>query len=142
MWISRHPDSLGADVRARFEAASLITRDQAASARSVVAEAAMMLRGLVEGRVLLVPAAPGAAPLRSATSEVIEAERARTLRLACLASIAGLPAVVAPMLRASSFAVGLCFIGQQSSDRGLIDTARQAFDHLSQSTPTSSSGKS
>lgn len=140
-WISRYPDALGGDVSARFKAASQVSIHDADLARSTVAAASDSLQSLLRGRVLLLPAAGGTPPVLNAASAIVEDDRARTLRLSCLASIAGLPAVVAPVLSADAFAAGLCFVGQRGFDQGLIETARSSADLLGPSAKYPSEGQ-
>lgn len=121
-WIEKHPGALGADIEARFAGGSLVAegevRDATSgllSARSVVVEA------LPPGTTLLLPATSSPAPRADATSAEVETVRAATLRLTCLASLAGLPAVTMPRLRVRDLPVGLCAIGAPGTDHALLE---------------------
>ncbi|WP_328391505.1 amidase family protein [Nocardia sp. NBC_00416] len=96
-WVAAHPGVLEPDVAERFAFAATVTGAQAAAARRVLDEAAETLRAALAGRALVLPTTATPAPPRSAGRPVWEAVRARTLRLTCLASIAGLPAVTMPL---------------------------------------------
>ncbi len=96
-WIDAHPGALGDDVLARFTAAAAVTESQAADARAVVARARASLTGWLDGAVLVLPTAPGPAPLRIASAAEIDDVRGRTLRMSCLAPLAGAPAVSLPL---------------------------------------------
>ena len=61
-WLTTRLDTLGADVRGRFEAASLIDDDRAAVAGRAVAEARDRIRELVGDRILVLPSASSVAP--------------------------------------------------------------------------------
>ncbi|GAB6896994.1 amidase [Kineosporia succinea] len=123
-WITAHPGTLGADVAARFTAASTITDDQAAEARAVVGLARTVLADLLEGAVLVLPSSAGGAPARDAGPDQVEAERAGTLRMTCLAGLAGAPALSLPRLRtADGRPAGLCLLGAPGSDRDLLQLA-------------------
>lgn len=123
-WIDAHPGVLGADVAERFRIASRIDAEEAAAARDVVGQARETIRGWLNGAVLVIPSAATPAPARSATAEQIEAARARTLRMTCLASLAGAPALSLPLLRsAEGHPVGLCLISAPGTDHELIDLA-------------------
>ncbi|MEW2573501.1 amidase [Streptomyces sp. NPDC047070] len=123
-WITAHPGALGADVGGRFAQAADVTGRQAEQAREVVAEAREQLRARLTGTVLVVPSASGPAPGRTATGERIEAERAATLRMTCLAGLAGAPALSLPLLRpADGRPVGVCLLGAPGTDHALLALA-------------------
>ncbi|GCB46216.1 amidase [Streptomyces sp. NL15-2K] len=134
-WITRHPGALAPDVAARFENGRRVSAAERAEAEQILADARKALDVvLVPGTALLLPATSGPATLADAPPEEVEAVRAATLRLTCLASLAGLPAVVAPLLRVRSLPVGLCALGARGTDRALLDfTASTGFTTESRS---------
>jgi Asp-tRNA(Asn)/Glu-tRNA(Gln) amidotransferase A subunit family amidase len=121
-WISAHPGALGADVAARFAAAAAVTAEEAAGARVLAAKARSELTRWLDGAVLVLPTAPGPAPLRSAGPAEIDAVRGRTLRMSCLAPLAGAPAVSLP-LAGRDAPVGLCLISAPGTDAALLALA-------------------
>jgi len=121
-WITAHPGALGDDVMARFTAAAAVTGSQAADARAAVAKARAGLTGLLDGAVLVLPTAPGPAPLRAAGAAEIDDVRGRTLRMSCLAPLAGAPAVSLP-LTGHVAPVGLCLVGAPGTDTALLALA-------------------
>ncbi|UED83812.1 AtzH-like domain-containing protein [Streptomyces profundus] len=130
-WIAAHPGALSADVAARFHRAALLTEEEHASARRELADASEAIRTTVEGRFLLLPATPtGPPPATGTAPEALAEVRDRTLRLTCLASLAGLPALTmpagVPAGRASGLPVGLGLVGPPGSDRALIRFALSA----------------
>jgi Asp-tRNA(Asn)/Glu-tRNA(Gln) amidotransferase A subunit family amidase len=101
-----------------------VTGEQEARAREVVAEAREHLRAWLSGSVLVVPSASGPPPARTATGERIEAERAATLRMTCLAGLAGAPGLSLPLLRlADGRPAGVCLLGAPGSDHALLALA-------------------
>jgi Asp-tRNA(Asn)/Glu-tRNA(Gln) amidotransferase A subunit family amidase len=123
-WITGHPGSLGADVAARFAQASEVGEEQAATARELAAAARKQLGEWLSGSVLAIPSASGPAPARNASGEQIEAERAATLRMTCLAGLAGAPALSLPLLRsADGRPAGLCLLGAPGTDHSLLTLA-------------------
>ncbi|WP_416962130.1 amidase [Streptomyces sp. Agncl-13] len=123
-WISAHPGALGPDVATRFAQASGISDEQASAARELTAAAREQLGEWLAGAVLVIPSASGPAPARSASGEQIEAERAATLRMTCLAGLAGAPALSLPLLRsADGRPAGLCLLGAPGTDHGLLALA-------------------
>lgn len=121
-WITAHPGALESEVAARFAWAATVTAEDAVAARVVVADAAARIRETVGDRVLVVPTTAGPPPHRDAAS-THEAIRTATLRLTCLASIAGLPAVTLPLPTVTDLPAGLCLLGAPRTDRALIRTA-------------------
>jgi hypothetical protein len=124
-WITAHPGALGADVAGRFAAAARITDDEAAAAGVVVDGARDDFRSWLGDRVLLLPTVADRAPRLDADAATMDAHRAATLRLTSLASIAGLPAVAAPIgpPTPGGAAISVCFIGAAGTDRSLVHLA-------------------
>jgi len=123
-WIARVHPAMGPGVAGRFEAASHVTAEEAEAAhlvrdevRRVVAEAT------AGGRVLVGPAAAGAAP----TPEDAAGLRARTLQLTCVAGLAGAPVVVLPLAQDDGLPLGVACMGAPGSDLALL---RWAADRL------------
>ncbi|WP_238431533.1 AtzH-like domain-containing protein [Streptomyces cavernae] len=125
-WISSHPDALSAEVAARFAAAAQVTQQQAAAARRDVGQAGAALRSALGDRFLLLPATASTPPVAGTGLADLESARDRTLRLTCLASLAGLPALTFPALRVDGIPAGLSLVGWQHSDVRLIHFARKA----------------
>jgi Asp-tRNA(Asn)/Glu-tRNA(Gln) amidotransferase A subunit family amidase len=121
-WITGHPGALGEDVAARFTAAAAVTEDQAADGRAAVAKARADLTGWLDGAVLVLPTTPGPAPLRAADAAEIDDVRGRTLRMSCLAPLAGAPTVSLP-LTGHVAPVGFCLVGAPGSDAALLELA-------------------
>jgi amidase len=118
-WLQSRLDSLGADVRGRFETASRVTAQQDAEAGVVLEEARARIRDLVGDRVLVLPSAGSVAPPPAQA----QAAREATLRLTCLAGIGGLPAVSLPLRTAAGLPCGVCLVAAPGRDRDLLDLA-------------------
>lgn len=118
-WLASRMDSLGEDVRGRFQIAASITPAQAAAAWDVVQAARYAVRDLVGDRVLVLPSAASVAP------EPAEAQAARdaTMRLTCLAGLGGLPAVSLPLRTAAGLPCGVCLLAAPGRDRDLLELA-------------------
>ncbi|MFI2708344.1 AtzH-like domain-containing protein, partial [Nocardioides sp. CER28] len=61
-WLGPRMDTLGSEVRKRFEDASLITAEQAREAEEATGAAGRMIRDLVGDRILVLPSTPSVAP--------------------------------------------------------------------------------
>jgi amidase len=97
-WISAHPGQLADDVAARFAFGSSVSPQRAEEARVALADERHRLEATLADRVLLLPSASSAAPSLSATPAEVDAVRAATLGLTCVAGVLGAPAVSAPLL--------------------------------------------
>ena len=124
-WIAAHPGALGTDIAARFAWASGFGPDEEEAARAIVLTARADIERAFDGRVLLLPAASSAAPQTNLGAAENEATRAATLRLTCIAGIAGMPALSAPLLRVADGPVGLCLVGPRGSDLELIEVGER-----------------
>ncbi|MFJ2240348.1 amidase [Streptomyces sp. NPDC087859] len=123
-WIDKHPGALAPEIETRFAAGRDVPPDGLAAAEATLAEARARLDATVPaGTALLLPASSSPAPFVDAPQAEVEAVRAATLRLTCLSSLAGLPAVVLPRLRVRGLPVGLCLVGARGTDEALLDLA-------------------
>jgi amidase len=125
-WISAHPGALGDDVAHRFAIAADVTSSEAHDALAVAAQARAALTAWLDGAVLVLPTVPGPAPLRTAGPEEIDDVRGRTLRMTCLAPLAGAPAVSLP-LTGHIAPVGLALLGAPGTDTALLELAAAVF---------------
>ncbi|MBJ7454004.1 MAG: amidase, partial [Blastococcus sp.] len=121
-WLSERMDVLGPDVRSRFETAAAID-DAAVRARELLDSARSRVLELVGDRVLVLPSAPSVAPL-TATGTTPELRNA-TMRLTCLAGLAGLPAVSLPVRTDAGLPAGVCLVAAPGRDRELLDMVRE-----------------
>lgn len=121
-WLETRLDTLGEAVRGRFEMARSVTRKQADEARAVLSQARAEILDVVGDRVLAYPSAPSVAPTAADAAGV----RDETMRLTCVAGIAGLPAVSVPVRTAGNLSAGLCLVAAPGRDRDLLALA-QAF---------------
>lgn len=124
-WLRAHPDAVAGGAAARFEAAARVSQEQEAAARAALAAHRAALDAALGERVLLVPSTSSAAPSTAASPAEIDAVRAATLRMCCVAGITGRPALSVPALSADGpFApgapLGLCLVGPRGSDLALI----------------------
>lgn len=130
-WISSHTPGFEDAIAGRWQAASQVTTEAAGAARAAGQAARAQVRALVgNGTVLIVPSAASVAPLRSARGTEIDAIRARTLRICCIAGLAGLPQVSLPLATAGGLPAGVSLIGPAGSDLALVRLAVQVWQAL------------
>ncbi|MEV0335573.1 amidase family protein [Nocardia sp. NPDC050717] len=129
-WIVAHPGALETEVADRFAWAATVTDEGAAAARNLVAQASARITDAVGDGVLLLPTTAGPPPYRDAAARTRDAARTATLRLTCLAAIAGLPAVTLPLPRCGGLPIGLCMLGAAHTDHALIGLAARCAPAL------------
>ncbi|MEV0060514.1 amidase family protein [Nocardia sp. NPDC050718] len=129
-WIVAHPGALEPEVADRFAWAATVTDEGAAAARNLVAQASARITDVVGDGVLLLPTTAGPPPYREADARTRDAARTATLRLTCLAAIAGLPAVTLPLPRHDGLPIGLCLLGAAHTDHALIGLAARCASAL------------
>lgn len=137
-----HPDTITEPaVAQRFAFGATISSESETSARQTILAATERLNALLPaGTVLLLPSTAGPAPSVHATEQDIEASRAATLRLTCLASLAGLPALSVPALHLGGVPLGLCLVAAPHQDRSLLEFINLPAFGPSPTTPNESSG--
>lgn len=130
-WISGNDAGFAPAVAARWRFASTVAQDAAQAAWAAIHDVrSFVRRTLGEDGVALVPSAASVAPLRAASAEVVDAVRMRTLRITCIAGLAGLPQVSLPCRTAEGLPIGLSLIGPAGSDAALIALARRVHEAL------------
>ncbi|GAA0991753.1 hypothetical protein GCM10009563_04940 [Subtercola frigoramans] len=123
-FVTANPDALDPAIAERFRVASTITDNEAADARATLASATHTLEAAIPpGSALALPSTSSGAPRITADPAEIDRVRAATLRLTCLASLSGLPALTLPYGRSGTLPVGLCLIGARGADLALIALA-------------------
>jgi amidase len=123
-FITRVKPSLGPGIKERVEFASTVSKDQADRSRETLATARTHIRARVpSGTIVALPTGPSIAPLLAATGEALEMFRVRTMRLTCVAGLAGLPQISIPVGTISGCPAGLSFIGWHGADEVMLDLA-------------------
>jgi amidase len=126
-WIESRRPPLGPGVAARFGAARAAPESDALAANSVRAEVLDALdRVLPGGGALVLPATATVAPPPILAGAEKEDLRSRTMRLTCVAGLAGAPAVSLPLATARGLPVGLSLLARPGEDERLLSAARLA----------------
>lgn len=124
-WITATRPSLGPGVQERFAAAAVLDRGAVAVAERLRATIRERVRGLVSEAVLVLPSAPGIAPLLKTPEPVLDVFRARALDLLCSAGHAGLPQISIPAAQISGCPIGLSIAAEPGHDEGLLALASE-----------------
>lgn len=123
-WIAQADRMLGPGVKDRFEHGAAIDAAtvQYETKRRVSFRLELASR-LGEDGVLVLPTVPGAAPLKAASFDDLQAYRERALRLLCLSGLSGFPQITLPLGQVDGAPFGLSLLGPKNSDRQLMALA-------------------
>jgi amidase len=128
-WISAAERHLGPGVRERFAfGATIDAATASAESRRRDAFRAELAAMLGTDGVLVLPTMPGAAPLKDAGFDDLQAFRERALRLLCLSGLSGFPQITLPLGQVHGAPFALSLLGPAGSDRALIGLARRVME--------------
>lgn len=128
--IERFAPPLGPGVKERFAFSRGVTDAQVAEAQAFRTRFRANLAALLgHDGVLVMPTMPDIAPLRSDPESALEDYRNRSIRLLCLAGLAGFPQLSLPLARRDDAPLGLSLLGPAGSDRSLIALAERLVAH-------------
>ena len=124
--IARHAPPLGPGVAERFAWSRDVTDAQVVDARAFRLAFRAQLEALLgNDGVLLMPSMPDIAPLRSAPEAGLEDYRNRSIRMLCVAGLAGMPQLSMPLATRGGAPLGLSLLGPAGADRSLIACAER-----------------
>jgi len=120
-WIEAVKPTFGTGISERFEWASTLNVVELGPLNNRREKIKQSLSGLLKTNGLLViPTAPGEAPLRQLSMEEMELYRTRTMQLTCIAGLTGFPQVTIPLMKRNGIPIGLSFIANQFQDIKLL----------------------
>lgn len=123
-WIAGSERMLGPGVKERFEHGAAIDAVTAQFETERRVSFRLELADLLgEDGVLVLPTAPGAAPLKAASFDDLQTYRERALRLLCLSGLSGFPQITLPLGLVDGAPFGLSLLGPKNSDRQLMALA-------------------
>ena len=123
-WITQNKPALADAIAERFAFAATVTPAQAAEEQSKLTAFRTHVRALLgETGVAVLPSSAVTAPLLTADAATIDDVRQRTMRLTCVAGIAGLPQISIPMKTANGKPYGVSLMGPAGSDLALLRLA-------------------
>jgi len=125
-FITKAKPKLGPGIKERMDFAASVTDEQTNRSRETLTDARSHIRATLQpGTIMALPTAPSIAPLLTATGETLELFRVRTMRLTCIAGLAGLPQINIPVGTVAGCPAGLSFVGWPGGDEVLLDLACQ-----------------
>ncbi|QUS38323.1 amidase [Tardiphaga alba] len=123
-WISAVKPKLGPGVKERFAAAAVMDPAEIAAAkvlRNTIVEKVAAL--LADDAILVLPTAPGIAPLCKTPDAVLDVFRARAIELLCVSGHAGTPQMSLPVAKLDGCPIGLSIMAARDCDEDLLGLA-------------------
>ncbi len=125
-WVARTQPKFGPGIKERFAWAQTIAPEDAARARMRREEITLHMARLLEGgAVLVLPAAPGIAPLRNSPPKELDGLRSRALPILSISGLARLPQISLPLASLDGCPLGFSLIAARGNDTLLLDLARR-----------------
>ncbi len=126
-WVEAESPDFGPGVRDRFAMAKALDPGLIATMRAQrKVFAAALHERLPDGAVMIVPSAPGPAPLRTAEESELDGFRMAALKILCPAGLAGLPQISMPLAEIEGAPIGLSIVGPRGSEGTLFALAQEA----------------
>jgi len=123
-WISSAKPTFGPGVKERFAAAAVLDPAEIAAAKLLRKEIVAKVSALLAGDAILVlPTAPGIAPLLQTPEAVINVFRARAIELLCVSGHAGTPQMSLPVAQLDGCPIGLSIMAARDCDEDLLALA-------------------
>jgi len=125
-WVTRVNPQFGPGVKERIAWASTVDPGAVAHAKARREDITRRMAALLEGdTVLVLPSAPGIAPLRNSPPQVLDDFRARALAILSIAGLARLPQVSLPLATLDGCPLGLSLIAAHGNDTLLFSLAKK-----------------
>ena len=123
-WVTSVKPQLGPGVKERIAWASTVDPAAVAHAKTRREDIARSMAALLQdGTVLVLPSAPGIAPQRNSSPEVLDDLRTRALSMLSIAGLARLPQISLPLATLEGCPLGLSLIAARGNDTMLLDLA-------------------
>ncbi|CAM9903264.1 unnamed protein product [Discosporangium mesarthrocarpum] len=125
-WIEAVKPNFGAAIADRFKAVSQVAAADIAECEPERAAITAHMEALLDdGVILAVPAAPGIAPLRGSSEEVLGKLRGDAQLITCIAGLARLPQISLPLCEIDGCPLALGLIAAPGNDGLLLDIAAE-----------------
>jgi amidase len=131
-WLDTHKPPMGQAIADRFKFASTVSEADAEQAWQVIKSVKAHVLGLIKhDAVVVLPSSASTAPRLDADPLAVDDVRMRTMRITCVAGLAGLPQVSIPMQTAAGKPYGVSLLGPAGSDLALLRLAKTVSQQLS-----------
>lgn len=123
-WIETTQPAFGPEIAERFDWVRTVGAAEAeAAGRERLAFSARLETMMTPDTLMVLPSAPGIAPLVAADAAALREHRSRVLSLTCIAGLAGLPQVSLPLASVDGCPLGLSLVAPRGHDRALLTFA-------------------
>lgn len=130
-WIEQVKPTFGPGIAERFLWTRTLNQDELESKMVARMKLKVKLSELLKDNGLLViPTAPGEAPLKNLSMEKMEQYRSRAMQLTCIAGLTGFPQITIPFVKEDGLPIGLSFIANEFQDINLLKWANQFVTSL------------
>ncbi|WP_078412090.1 amidase [Priestia abyssalis] len=120
-WIEKEKPVFGPGIAERFQWTSTLKKSDVLPRLELREEIRQSMSSLLsDNGLLVIPTAPGPAPLLNLHGDKAEQYRAKTMQLSCIAGLAGLPQVTLPLTEVNGLPIGLSFIANHHQDLKLL----------------------
>lgn len=120
-WVRAHKPTFAPAIAERFRWASTLDATQYDDLKAQQQQFTDMLQNvLADGRLLVIPTIPDAAPKKNMSADDVESVRTKTMELTCIAGLSGCPQVTIPLM-IDGVAIGLSLIAARGQDRALLE---------------------
>ncbi|WP_226527634.1 amidase [Metabacillus niabensis] len=127
-WIRKENPAFGPGIHERFQWTSTLKRWECSEQEKLRVQIRKSLSALLkEDGVIVIPTAPGPAPLLDLQGEKAERYRAKIMQLSCIAGLVGLPQVTVPLAEVDGLPIGLSFIANHHQDLKLLKWVNEVF---------------
>ncbi|HEU0233555.1 MAG TPA: amidase [Gallionella sp.] len=124
-WISQNLDAFGKEIRGRLEKIASVTRNEMEEKKLIRKQLISRIENIIPpGTLIVLPTAPGVAPLKGRPIDEARASRINTMRHTCIAAVAGLPQVSMPLIEQDGCPIGISFLGARGQDGQLLAAAQ------------------
>lgn len=126
-WIETIQPVFADDIQARFNWCKTISYEEMDKAKQVREQViAIMDKYLAdENSIMILPTAPGAAPLLDASIDFMDEYRIQLMGLTALSGLTSRPQLHLPVLKDQGAPWGLSFLGEKNTDLMMIDLAKK-----------------
>ena len=125
-WVRHRKPIFGPGIDERFRLAAEVPDSRVEEAEAFRRVVAVRLHELLAGgTVLILPSAPGAAPLKNLPKDETVRYRNRALGILCIAGLGYLPQLSIPAAECDGAPLGISLVGAPGSDRMLLSMARR-----------------
>jgi amidase len=125
LWLEQYQPKLGEAIAERFKFAAGVTTQEAIDAQSKLATYSRHIKTLIaQDGVAVLPSSASTAPPLNTDPKAVNDVRLRTMRITCVAGIAGLAQISIPLETPQGKPYGVSLMGPAGSDLALLRLAK------------------